>query len=222
MGCDSEKKIIIYGTNLQAQQLKAYIEEEWGQTIAGFVVDREYKKQEKLLDRPVVCFENILKIFPPEYYQIILSFGYKNMVRNRKEKYDRCKCLGYTVPSFISKNANVYTTHIGEGTIIYPGVTIGPYVKIGLGNFFEISTTIAHHTEIGDFNFFAPKVAVSGNVTIGDHCFFGISSVILNNICVADLSLIGAGVVLDCDTKEGEAFRHLNAIRLHRHSTAYL
>lgn len=59
------------------------------------------------------------------------------MVANREEKYYLCKQKGYEIPTFICKDAHVYTNDIGDGVIIYPNVTIGPCVKVGKGCFFD-------------------------------------------------------------------------------------
>lgn len=78
------KKIIIYGINQQAEQLYAYLTQEhvW---VEAFCVDRDYYTKNTLCGKPVICFENISNLYPPEEYAILLSFGYKNMVANREE-----------------------------------------------------------------------------------------------------------------------------------------
>lgn len=193
-------KLIIYGINLQAQQLKYYLEMEDAAEVIGFAVDSKYKNSETLLGLPVISYEALPKIYSPEVVQIVLSFGYKNMVKNREEKFLNCKRAGYSLFTYISKFANVFTDDIGEGSLIYPGSTIAPFVSIGKGNFFEIGVSIAHHTKIGDFNFFAPSATVCGATEIGRHCFFGAHSTVINALKIEDETLVGAGATVTKNT----------------------
>lgn len=185
-------KILIYGTNLQAAALYTMIRAEEQAEVAAFVVDSDYRKNDTYCGIPVVDFENIEYLFSPDIYEICLSFGYKNMVRNREEKFNKCRGLGYHIYSFISKKANVYTTSIGEGCNIYPGTTIAPFVEIGKGSFIECGNVIAHHTRIGDFNFIAPGAHFCGAVTTGKNCFIGSASEIINGCTLGNFVFIGA------------------------------
>lgn len=198
MSESSIKKLVIYGINHQAQQLYSYILQEKGIKAEAFVVDRAYKEKDKLLGLPVYEFEDVVHRFPPSEYQILLSFGYKNMVKNRQEKFELCKKLGYTLYTFISEKAVVYTDNIGEGSIIYPNVFVAPFVKIGKGCFLENSVSVSHHSIIDDFCFLAPKATICGDVQIEANCFLG-----ANSLHLANRTLVSAGAFLNRDTKEG-------------------
>ncbi len=67
------KKIIIYGINQQAEQLYAYLTQEhvW---VEAFCVDRDYYTKNTLCGKPVICFENISNLYPPEEYAILFIF----------------------------------------------------------------------------------------------------------------------------------------------------
>lgn len=216
------KKVLIYGINQQAQQLYYYISMEGNREIEAFIVDREYKTKKTLLGLPVVDFEDIEKKFAPSKYEILLSFGYKNIIRNRQEKYFLCKQKGYNLASYISKDAKVYTEDIGESVIIYPNTIIAPYVKIGNGCFIETSCNISHHTSIGDFNFFAPGTIVVGNVQIGNNCFFGAGSIIATQYSIGDRVVIGAGVCVTGDVKSDTAYRHAEGIIMSNSPEEYI
>lgn len=218
----STKKIIIYGINQQAQQLYYYLNAELPGRAEAFTVDRDFFQEEMLLGKPVIPFEDVESKYPPTEYCILLSFGYKNMMRNREEKYWNCKKRGYEIVNFISKDAKVYTSDIGEGVIIYPNCVIAPFVKIGNGCFFETSCTIAHHSQIGKFNFFAPGVTTGGAVKIGNNCFFGISAVIASCRKINDMSVIGAGVTVTNDVETETVLRHVEALQLSRKPEKYI
>lgn len=216
------KKLIIYGINQQAQQLKYFIENDQVGIIEAYTVDRVYKKIEFLDGLPVVCFEDILQLYNPYEYEIVLSFGYNKMMEVRKAKYELCKSKGYKIFTYVSKDAKIYSHSIGEGSIIYPNVVLSPNTKIGIGNFLEVSVTIAHNTIVGDFNFFAPNATVSGNTTIGNNCFFGLSSNVFNNLKISDYTLVGAGAIINHNSKVGEAIKSVNSIVLQNDSKNYL
>lgn len=173
-------KIIIYGTNLQAASLFKMITLEGQGVVEGFVVDSGYKKFEEFQGCKVYELNAMVDAFSPDEYKICLSFGYKNMVHNRKEKFYLCKDLGYRLYSFISNKAIVYTDLIGEGCNIFPGTILEPFVEIGEGSFIECGCVISHHTKIGSFNFLAPGVHFCGDINTGENCFFGGASEITN------------------------------------------
>lgn len=216
------KKILIYGINQQAQQLYHYIMHENERIVSAFVVDGEYKSVDELLGLPVYCFEEIESVFSVDEYEILLSFGYKNMVRNRQEKYNLCKEKGYALASYISKAAKVYTDQIGESVIIYPNTIVAPFVTIGDGCFIETSCTIAHHTSIGSFSFLAPGVTISGDVKIGNNCFLGCGSIVSASAKIDDLVVVGAGVCVTNDLMSNTAFRHNEAIQLSKNVEDYI
>lgn len=191
--------IAIYGINQQAQVLHRLIEDEKCGGAVCYVVDKEYKKTDTLHKLPVLTFEEFIQQFSSDQCSICLSFGYKNMVKNREEKFYKCKEAGYEIYSFISKNANVYTASIGEGCIIYPGTTIMPFAEIGKGTFIESGVVIAHHTRIGSFNFIAPGAHFCGAVTTGKNCFIGGAAEIVNSVSLADGVFVGAGAKVSHD-----------------------
>ena len=198
-----QKRVLIYGINQQAQQLFYLISEDKAAEIYGFVVDGGYKKEDVLLGKKVYEFLEIRKLFSPKEYQIVLSFGYKNMVKNREEKFLKCKENGYCMFTYISKKAIVYAETVGEGSIIYPGVFLAPFTKIGKGSFLENGVSIAHHSCCGDFCFFAPNAVVCGGTEIGSHCFLGANSVVTNGLKLSQRTLVSAGAKLSKDTAEG-------------------
>lgn len=198
-----KQKILIYGINQQAQQLYQLIKEENAAEICGFIVDEGYKKSEFLFGKRVYEFNKMLKKKSPQKYQIVLSFGYKNMVKNRQKKYNKCCAHGYSLFTYISKRAVVYTKNIGEGSIIYPNVFLGPFTSIGKGCFLENGVSIAHHSQCGDFVFFAPNGVVCGGTIIKDNCFVGANAVITNGLRIAERTLVSAGAKLSQSTETG-------------------
>lgn len=189
----SDKKgILIYGVNQQAAVLYKMITAEQQADVFAFVADSDYRTEDTYCGLPAVDFEEAVFRYSPDKYQICLSFGYKNMIRNREDKFNVCKRLGYQIYTFVSRNANIYTDKIGEGCNIYPGTTIAPFVEIGKGSFIECGNVIAHHTKIGEFNFSAPGVHICGAVITGKNCFIGGACEIINGCILGDYVFVGA------------------------------
>jgi acetyltransferase-like isoleucine patch superfamily enzyme len=205
------QKVVIFGITNKAQELKKYLENDVRVDVCAFVVDHEYKTCEKLLDIPVVEFEHIVEVYPPNEYQIALIIGYSNMNRNRSKKYEESKSLGYSMFTYISTDANIYTDNIGEGTIILPGCNIAPFVSLGKCNIIDSCVFIGHNTVVGDFNFFAARTTVTGEVTISDNCFFGAGSTICSRV-VNGYTLIAAGTTLVNDTEAGQVYHPPKAV----------
>lgn len=200
MGLD---KVIIYGISKQAQTLCELIIREQQAEVVGFFVDSDYKDKDTLLGKPVFETCKVSNIIKKNTAKVCISFGYKNMIRNRENKYYYCKEQGYPIYTFISKNAYVYTDDIAEGCIIYPGTILQPFTKIGLGTFIEAGCVVAHHTEIGAFNFIAPGVHFCGSVKTGSNCFFGGASEIINDIRIDNEVFIPAGAKVSHNMKQG-------------------
>lgn len=198
-------RILIYGVNEQAATLYTMIGMERQAVVDAFIIDREYRKNDTYLGKPVVDSDLLCEMFPSEKYSICLSFGYKNMMYNRKEKFYWCKERGYKIYTFISRNAVVYTENIGEGSNIYPGTILSPYVKIGKGSFIESGCVIAHHTEIGEFNFIAPGGHFCGDIKTGPNCFFGSASEITNGCNIGKDVFVAAAAKVSQNVDEGSA-----------------
>lgn len=196
-------KVLIYGISHQAQQLKVLLDHDGQAEVCAFLVDKDYRKEDVLLGIPVHDFESIELDFSPEYYQIVLSFGYKNMVKNRQQKYLECKKKGYTLYTYLSKDAYIYSKSIGEGTIVYPNCFIAPHVHIGKGCFLENSVSIAHDSKLDDFIFCAAKANICGDNIIESNCFLGAGCIVAGAVTLKKRTLVAAGAVCLKNTSEG-------------------
>lgn len=196
------KKVIIFGINQFSELLYFNLKRDKNFEIVAFTVDSEYINEKYFLGVQVVAFENIDKLYNPSEYDMFICVGYNKMNTIRKEKYYQAKKMGYKILSYVHETSIVQTNDIGEGTIIFEGVIIGPFAKIGNCNVIYPQVNIAHHTNVGDFNFFAISCAIAGDVSIGNCCFFGNNCTLKNDIKVADYTLVGASAYLGHDIIE--------------------
>lgn len=200
------RKIIIAGTSdFSLVLLDLIIKENQGKVIA-FTLNEEYIVEKKLAELPIVAFEKLEALFDMEEVEILLSFGYSNLNAIREQFYCTCKEKGYTIYSFISKNASIYSNELGEGNLILPNSYVGPYSTLGNCNIIWNGVNISHHNCIGDFNNISAGAILAGNVKVGSNCFLGINCALKNGVNVASKTLIGAASYVSKNTKENVAY----------------
>ena len=190
-------KVIIFGITQFAELLYYNLKNDSNFEVVAFTVDSKYIVNPSFCGLPVVNFEIITSLYDPEENGILICVGYNKMNTVRKLKHEEAKDKGYKILSYIHPTAIVQTEIIGEGTIVFEGVIIGPFTQIGNGNVIYPKAHIAHNTIVGNFNFFTISCAIAGNVLIDDHCFFGNNCTLKNDIHVSNFSLIGAAAYLD-------------------------
>lgn len=122
------------------------------------------------------------------------------MNRHREQKYRICKDRGFKIHTYISPNAIIYAENIGEGSIIMPGVYVGPYSNVGIGNVIRANCALSHHEAIGNFNWIADGCTFGGGVTMKDNCFVGLGSTIRNEVTIAEKTFVGAHSYVSIDT----------------------
>jgi len=151
-------------------------------------------------------FEIIDECLEMENYEVVLALGYSRMNNIRKLKYEECKKRGFSIATFCSNKAFIYTKSIGEGCIIMPSAYIGPSVKMGVCNVVKVKNSLPHHNTVGNFNWFSGGCTFGGGTKIGNNCFFGLCSTIRNSINVADYTFSAANAYLYKNTIEGKAY----------------
>lgn len=200
-------RVLIFGNGQNATWAHFYLTHDSPYEIVAFTVDKEYIKEAQLLGLPVVPFENIELLYPPDKYKMFVPIGVSKLNKLRAEKYYQSKSKGYQLISYIcSKNTRWGDTEIGDNCYIQEDNVIQQYVKIGNNVFISSGNHLAHHATIGDHCFISSHVVISGNVTIEPYCFLGVNSTIRDGITIARECVIGAGTVILKDTKEKEVY----------------
>lgn len=190
---DDLNKIVIFGNGDFARLLKYYIEADDERDIVAFTVTQDLIKDDYFYELPVVPFENVEKLYPPEHYDILLAIGNSRMNNLRKRFFKECKSKGYSIASFIHSSCSIHNPNIGEGNILLENCLVYPYAKIGNGNLLWDHVLISHDCEVGDFNTFSSYADLCGYVTIGNNCYFGKHCILNDCMKVADYTLVGAG-----------------------------
>uniref|UniRef100_A0A6M3K9P5 Putative hexapeptide repeat-containing transferase n=1 Tax=viral metagenome TaxID=1070528 RepID=A0A6M3K9P5_9ZZZZ len=188
------KKLIIIGTNPLAEIANEYFTYDSDYSVVAFSVEKEFIEHDRFFNKPVVSFDKLEKLYPPQNYSVFVSLGYGHMNNDRTHIYLKAKEKGYKIASYLSSNAFVWrNVEIGEHCFIFENNTVQPFVKVGNNVIMWSGNHIGHHSIIKDNCFISSHVVISGLCTIGKNCFLGVNSTISNNLTIADNCIIGAG-----------------------------
>lgn len=200
-------KIVVFGVGQIAEIAHFYLTEDSPHEVVAFTVDKNYLDNNMSFNGlPVVAFEEIERIYPPEEYKMFIPISYTKVNKLRAEKYSQAKEKGYSFISYISSKATYYNTPVGENCFIFENNVIQPFTEIGNNVILWSGNHIGHHTKIKDHCFLASHVVVSGSVTIEPYCFIGVNATIRDNVTIGAETVIGAGALILQDTPERAVF----------------
>jgi len=171
----------------------AWLAEECGHNVIGFLDDSLEKQGTTVLKKPVLgTIEHWTKF--KEYY-FIIAIG---SPRSRKAVVEKMQQLGQPMFATLihpSVKKSKYIT-VGNGTLICAGCILTVNIDIGEHCIININSTIGHEVKIGSFSTIAPIVAVSGNVTLEEFSEVGTGASIRQGISIGRGAMLGMGSVL--------------------------
>lgn len=178
-------KLIIFGNGEIAEQAFYYFSKQSEHKIFAFVADNP--KEEKFMNLPLISTEDVETNFSKEEYLIHIALSYRNLNKNRQNKFKFFDDKNYNFASFISKKSSVLTDkkNLGRNLFILEEQSIQTGVKIGDNVMIWSNNHIGHNSVIASHVYISSNVTISGNCEIGKRCFFGVNS------CVADFTKIG-------------------------------
>src|SRR4029453_3467230 len=111
---------------------------------------------ETFVDLPLVPFEEIAALYPPDRYDFFVALSYAKLNAVRAAKCAAARALGYTLPSYVSSRATVFAdlSH-GDNCFILEDNTIQPFARIGNNVTLWSGNHIGHHSAIEDDVFMA-------------------------------------------------------------------
>ena len=200
------KKIIVFAVGENAQLFKYYVENDVDYKdkyqVIAFTLNKKYIKEDKFLNLPLVPFEELEEIYPPDNFYCFVALGYTDMNSLREEKLKEVKKKKYKTMNYISSKACVSTQDIGENNFIIDNSVIQPFVKLGSNNVIMGGGLIGHHSVVGDNCFFAGGANIAGKCIIEDNCFIGINSTVSHSVTLKYKTLVGGGAWISKDTEE--------------------
>ena len=196
-------KLIIFGAGDIAKLAHFYFTRDSDYEVVAFTVDQAYRDQDAFLELPLVDFEQIVELYPPDDHSMFIALSYAKMNKIRAEKYFAAKSMGYQLASYVSSRCSYLTDDpVGENCFILEDNTVQPFVTMGDNVTLWSGNHIGHDSTIGDHCFISSHVVISGHVKVEPYCFIGVNATLRNAITIAAESLIGAGATILNDTVE--------------------
>jgi sugar O-acyltransferase (sialic acid O-acetyltransferase NeuD family) len=156
---------------------------------------------------PVVAFEDLVQIYPPETHDLFVALGYQDMNGLREAKCHQSRELGYTLPSLIHPQSGLPTDCVyGDNCFVMNQVHVHPRVRFGDNVFVWSGAMVGHHSTIGDNCWLTSNVSVSGVVSMGKNCFLAVNATVGHSVEIADHCFIGANALVVKSTKPHEVY----------------
>ncbi len=199
------RKVVIFGTGEFATVARVYLDEDSDDQVVAFTVHARYVTGDELEGLPVVPFEELETLYPPDEVSMFVAIGFSRVNRARAEIFDECKARGYELISYVCSKATVWgDLDIGENSFVFENNVIQPFARIGSDVVLWSGNHVGHHAVIGDHCFITSHVVISGGVRVGDYCFIGVNATLRDHITIGPSTVIGAGALVMKDT-EGES-----------------
>jgi sugar O-acyltransferase (sialic acid O-acetyltransferase NeuD family) len=104
---------------------------------------------------------------------------------------------GYSIATIVHPTAVIASSVvIEEGSCVFAGAILNPFVRIAKGVIVNTSASVDHHSNIGSFSHLCPGTVLAGGVTVGEQCFLGAGAVVSNQIHIINDVTLGAGAVV--------------------------
>lgn len=190
------KKLVIVGAGEFADIAYEYFTYDSNYEVIAFAVENEYLDSTVHLGLPLVSFENMEEIYPPEKYEVFVAITYVKLNRARRRLFLEAKEKGYRCASYISTKAFVWhNVEIGENVFIFEDNTVQYYVKIGNNVILWSGNHIGHRTEIEDDCWLTSHSVISGFCKIGKGSFIGVNATLGDNVTLGEDTVFGAAAV---------------------------
>jgi sugar O-acyltransferase (sialic acid O-acetyltransferase NeuD family) len=142
-------------------------------------------------------FDNFSQLSTMSDYDFIIAVG-DNTKREAIYKGLIKKFINLSFVSLIHESATICShSIIGLGTVVMPGVVVGPNTKIGNFCILNTNSTIDHDCIMMNFSSIAPGVVTGGKVEIGLRSGIMIGAVVKHGIKIDSDSILGANSFLN-------------------------
>ncbi|MCO5235622.1 MAG: acetyltransferase [Chitinophagaceae bacterium] len=156
--------------------------------IHGFLDDDTGKYNKTIFGFPVLGGIDMLDLWSDKT-AVVIGIADPLMKKNVKE---RINLPNVVFPSLISKSAWVSNqVTIGEGTVIYPGVTIDYDVVIEDFVLVNKNCSLGHNSMLSKFSTLAPGVSLAGFTYLEECVNVGINAATIQNVHIGQNSIIG-------------------------------
>lgn len=190
-------KVVLFGAGKIADVAYFQLAADSPHEVVAFTVDGEHIAQKEKWGLPVVPFEDILSLYSPDDFKMLVAVGYQDLNRFRARKYEEAKSKGYELISYVSSRASNFSdVEIGDNCMVLENAVLQPCSKMGSNVFFWNGNHLGHHASVGDHCYVAGQVVISGASVIEPYCFLGVNATIGHEVTIGEESFIGAGALV--------------------------
>lgn len=186
------EKLIIVGLGATARHLYTFIDQHNLYEIIGFAVNRQYKKVDVFLDKPVYAIEELDSIIDKNEVKLFTAMLWNKLNSERRDLYNTLKNEGYKFANVISPTAQIRSEIKGDNCWLHDFVIVQNNTEIGSNNMIMAYTLIGADVKMGSHCFCGAKSTIGGGCTVGDQTFIGINSTIFDDRNVGSKCIIGA------------------------------
>lgn len=168
--------------------------------IQGFLDDDRKKHGKKIFGYDVI---GGIEILGDERNDVAVVIGIADPAM-KKSVRERISSPHVTFPSLISKDAWISNeVTIGDGSVIYPGVTIDYHVDIGNFVLVNKNCSLGHDSRLSDFSTLAPGVCLAGFTHLEPCVNVGINAATKQHVRIGKGAIIGGMSMVIKDIPEG-------------------
>lgn len=194
-------KVIIVGTGGHAKIIVDILERMKSFEIIGFTAKDNTIKN--FYGYPVLGNDSVLSRFLERGIKhLALGVGgYSNNIW-RTELYRKFKDQGFSFISAIDPSVVVSrTASIGEGNVIFPGVSLNSDVQTGNNVIIATNSSIDHESILKDHVLVSAGVTIGGNVKVENNVLIALGAKVISGVTIGENTIVAAGSTVVCDIK---------------------
>ena len=208
------KKIVIIGAGETATLAYEYFTHDSPYEVCAFAVGKDYLTQDRFCGLPLVAYEDVEKLYPPEEYGAFVAMVGTELNRQRTRFYHQTKAKGYKLVSYISSRAFVWhNVEIGDNCFILEDNTLQPFSKVCNNVVMWSGNHLGHRSVIKDNCLITAHVVICGFCEIGTNTYIGVNASIADKVKVADDNFIAMGAVIGKNTQENAIYKGNPAVK---------
>lgn len=225
----TRKNIVLFGAGKIAEVVADYLRRDSDYAIAAFTCESAFVGAGEYCGLPLVPFDDVARLFPPERYELHIAVGYHQLNRLRERLFFEAKAKGYGLASFISSRSwPGRDAKVGENCFVADGVSIEPGASIGDNVSLWSNVVVGHHAQIRNHCWLAAGTVIGGGAVVEERCFLALNVTVGNEVTVGSDSILGArtlvtktlaskSVVVERDTElfrlDSERFLRISKLR---------
>ncbi len=201
------QKVVIFGTGTFGRLLSFYLSVDSEYDVVAFTATADRITGDTFCGKPLVPFESVTKVYPPNEHKMFVAVGSTRLNRVRAHFYHATKALGYGHITYISSKATYWSDlDVGDNCCILEATTLEPFARVGNDVVLWSGSHLGHDSSIDDHCFVASDVVIPGFTHIGQYCFIGVNATLRDGVSVGERCLIGAAATIMRSTGPGEVY----------------